>query len=251
MGTGRRLTVLLLALALIGIPAAVLRIGCVGASCRSDAAAVAAPAPFCSSPTDLRTLITAGYVRRALPRRARDRGLTPVVSGGVPWPSEASSADAGAVELDFVGRGIRNTRLPPGVSLDQVAPTLEPLLGLHRAHPEVRAGTAIPGVVRNRTKAPLVVLVVSKGIGRSDMRAIVRGRRSWAVGRSNRVSATHRVRRSPVRCRWIRSRSRRRSVPAASPRSTASPARTSATARRQGGARLRTRVPAAGDRDAR
>ena len=168
MGTGRRLTVLLLALALIGIPAAVLRIGCVGASCRSDAAAVAAPAPFCSLPTDLRTLITAGTYDGRSPDVLAIAG-SPVVSGGVPWPSEASSADAGAVELDFVGRGIRNTRLPPGVSLDQVAPTLEPLLGLHRAHPEVRAGTAIPGVVRNRTKAPLVVLVVSKGIGRSDM----------------------------------------------------------------------------------
>ncbi len=163
------MTVLLLALALIGIPAAVLRIGCVGASCRSDAAAVAAPAPFCSLPADLRTLITAGTYDGRSPDVLAIAGSAPVVSGGVPWPSEASSTDAGAVELDFVGRGIRSTRLPPGVSLDQVAPTLEPLLGLHRAHPEVRAGTAIPGVGRPGAQTPLVVLVVSMGIGRSDV----------------------------------------------------------------------------------
>ena len=129
------MTVLLLALALIGIPAAVLRIGCVGASCRSDAAAVAAPAPFCSLPADLRTLITAGTYDGRSPDVLAIAGSAPVLSGGVPWPSEASSADAGAVELDFVGRGIRSRRLPAGVSLDQVAPTLEPLLGLHRAAP--------------------------------------------------------------------------------------------------------------------
>jgi hypothetical protein len=163
------MTVLLLALALIGIPAAVLRIGCVGASCRSDAAAVGAPAPFCSLPADLRTLITAGTYDGRSPDVLAIAGSTPVVSGSVPWPSETSTAAGGAVELDFVGRGIQSRRLPAQVSLDQVAPTLEPLLGLHRAHPEVRAGTAIPGVVRNGAKAPLVVLVVSKGIGRSEV----------------------------------------------------------------------------------
>jgi hypothetical protein len=164
------MTVLLLALALIGIPAAVLRIGCVGASCRSDASAVAAPAPFCSLPTDLRTLITAGTYDGRSPDVLAIAGSTSVVSGGVAWPSETSTTAAGTVELDFVGRGVHSTRLPPGVSLDQVAPTLEPLLGLRRAHPEVRAGTAIAGVVRKGARTPLVVLVVSKGVGRSDLR---------------------------------------------------------------------------------
>src|SRR6478736_312389 len=126
MATGRRMTVLLLALALIGIPAAVLRVGCVGNSCRSDASAVAAPAPFCSLPTDLRTLITAGTYDGRSPDVLAIAGSTPVVSGGVSWPSETSTTAAGTVELDFVGRGVHSTRLPPGVSLDQVAPTLEP-----------------------------------------------------------------------------------------------------------------------------
>jgi hypothetical protein len=170
MATGRRLTVLLVALALIGIPAAVLRIGCVGASCRSDASAVAAPAPFCSLPADLRTLITAGTYDGRSPDVLGIAGSTPVVSDGVPWPSETATTAEGTVELDFVGHGVRTMRLPRGVSLDQVAPTLATILGLHRAHPEVRAGTAIPGVVRPGAHTPLVVLVVSKGVGRSDLK---------------------------------------------------------------------------------
>ena len=65
MGTGRRLAVLLIALALLGIPAAALRADCAGASCRSNAAA-ATPAPFCALPADLRALITGRDVRGAI-----------------------------------------------------------------------------------------------------------------------------------------------------------------------------------------
>lgn len=170
MNTGRRLTVLLVALAVIGIPAAVLRIGCVGNSCRSDAAAVAAPAPFCSLPAAVRTLITNGTYDGRSPDVIGVGGSTPVVTDGVSWPSETASATVGSVDLAFVGRGIRNGRLPTGVSLDQVAPTLEPLLGSHRPHPEVRAGTAISGVVASGARSPLVVLLVEKGIGASGAR---------------------------------------------------------------------------------
>ncbi|MFL5791031.1 MAG: hypothetical protein ACJ76A_05950 [Actinomycetota bacterium] len=170
MGTGRRLTVLLVALGLIGIPAAVLRVGCVGKSCRSDAAAVSAPAPFCSLPADLRTLITAGTYDGRSPDVIGVAGSAPVLTGGVPWPSEGTTGRSGSVDLTFVGRAIKSGRSLAGVSLDQVAPTLEPLLGLHRPHPEVRAGTAIPGVVAPGATTPLVVLLVDKGIGASGMR---------------------------------------------------------------------------------
>src|SRR5262245_33871458 len=170
MNTGRRLTVLLVALAVIGIPAAVLRIGCVGNSCRSDAAAVAAPAPFCSLPAAVRTLITNGTYDGRSPDVIGVGGGTPVVTDGVAWPSETATGEAASVELNFVGRGIRSGRAPTGVSLDQVAPTLEPLLGLHRPHPEVRAGTAIKGVVAPGARTPLVVLLVEKGIGSSGVR---------------------------------------------------------------------------------
>jgi len=94
-------------------------------------------------------------------------GSTPVVTHGVPWPSEGTTGRQGSVDLAFVGRGIRRGRLPAGVSLDQVAPTLEPLLGMHRPHPEVRAGTAISGVAEQDAHTPLVVLIVEKGIGSS------------------------------------------------------------------------------------
>jgi hypothetical protein len=170
MNTGRRLTVLLVALALIGIPAAVLRIGCVGNSCRSDAAAVAAPAPFCSLPADLRALITAGTYDGRSPDVVGVGGSTPVVTAGVAWPSETTTTQPGSVDLAFVARGIRAGRSPAGVSLDQVAPTLEPLLGLHRPHPEVRAGTPIQGMVRAGSRSPLVVLVVAKGVGSLGLR---------------------------------------------------------------------------------
>ncbi len=178
MGTGRRLAVLLLAFGLIGLPAAVMRIGCVGESCRSEAVA-ATPAPFCSLPADLRALITTGTYPDGgrSPDAMAVAGSTPVVTdvgGGVevPWPSEAEARrSAMAAPLWFVGRGIRNEKLPPDLTLDQVAPTLEPLLGLRRAHPDVRSGTAIPNVVEPRATSPLVVLIAWKGIGQSDLGA--------------------------------------------------------------------------------
>jgi hypothetical protein len=170
MNTGRRLTVLLVALGLIGIPAAVLRIGCVGNSCRSDAAAVAAPAPFCSLPADLRTLITAGTYDGRSPDVIGVGGSTPVVTDGVAWPADTLTAGAGSVGYAFIGRGVSSGRSPAKVSLDQVAPTLEPLLGLHRPHPEVRAGTAISDVVAAGARSPLVVLVVEKGVSTLGVR---------------------------------------------------------------------------------
>jgi len=178
MGTGRRLAVLLLAFGLIGLPAAVMRIGCVGESCRSEAVA-ATPAPFCSLPADLRALITAGTYPDGgrSPDAMAVAGSTPVVTdvgGGVevPWPSEAEARRSEmAAPLWFVGRGIRDEKLPSDLTLDQVAPTLEPLLGLRRAHPDVRSGTEIGGVVEPQATSPLVVLIVWKGIGQSDLEA--------------------------------------------------------------------------------
>jgi len=173
MGTDRRLAALLLALGLIGAPAAVLRVGCVGASCR-PAAVAAAPAPFCSLPADLRALVGAGTYEGRSPDVMAVAGSTPVVSdigGGVevPWPSaDGARRSAMSVPLRFFGRGIRNGKIPAGVTLDRVAPTLEPVLGLRRAHPDVRSGTAIPDVSRSGVTSPLVILIAWRGVGRSD-----------------------------------------------------------------------------------
>jgi hypothetical protein len=74
-----------------------------------------------------------------------------------------------AAPLLFIGRGVRTTTLPPGVGLDQIAPTLEPILGFRRPHPEVRNGVAIPGVAQPANATPLVVLIVWKGVGTRDV----------------------------------------------------------------------------------
>jgi hypothetical protein len=172
MGTGRRLAVLLLAFGLIGIPAAVLRVGCVGASCRSTAVA-AAPAPFCSLPTEVRDLISTGTYEGRSPDVLGVAGTTPVVSQvdhvTMPWPSEEASTSARTVPLEFVGRSIQGRTLPPGITLDRIAPTLAAILGIDRAHPDVRSGTAIPGIVAPGAPSPLAVIIAMKGIGRADM----------------------------------------------------------------------------------
>jgi hypothetical protein len=115
-------------------------------------------------------LITAGTYDGRSPDVVGIAASTPVVTDGVAWPSEAATATAGSVGYTFIGRGVRSDRPPARVSLDQVAPTLEPLLGLDRPHPEVRAGTAIPGVVASRARTPLVVLIVEKGIDTPGVR---------------------------------------------------------------------------------
>ena len=172
MGTGRRLAVLLIALALIGVPAAALRASCAGASCRSSAAA-GTPAPFCALPADLRTLITAGTYEGRSPDVLGVAGSTPLTSDvgagvTVSWPSDAQ-ARASSVPLLFLGTGIRTTELSSTLGLDQISPTLEPLLGLERPHPEVRHGVAIPGVAIPGRSTPLVVLIVWKQVGMSDI----------------------------------------------------------------------------------
>jgi len=188
MGTGRRLAVLLIALALIGVPAAALRASCAGASCRSSAAA-GTPAPFCALPADLRTLITAGTYEGRSPDALGVAGAQPLVSIvdyvrgrpiRVPWPSEAVAEPAAmAAPLLFIGRDIRTSTLPAGVGLDQIAPTLEPILGFRRPHPEVRSGQAIPGVARPRVATRLVVLIMWKGVGARDVSG---GRAPWLRG---------------------------------------------------------------------
>lgn len=172
MGTGRRLATLLIALALIGVPAAALRVSCAGASCASSAAA-GTPAPFCALPADLRALITEGTYEGRSPDAlgvAGSRTVTSDIGSGaqVPWPSE-EQAGTSSVPLLFMGTGIRTGALPTNLGLDQVAPTLEPLVGLTRSHPEVRDGVAIPGVAIAGRSTPLVVMIVWKGVGTRDV----------------------------------------------------------------------------------
>jgi hypothetical protein len=177
VGTGKRLATLLVILGLVGAPAVALRVFCVGNSC-DGASARTAPIPFCGLPSDVRTLVTAGFYDARSPDAIGVTGssslVTPIGDGfAVPWPSASVTPASMSVPLAIVGPGIRTRRLHD-VGLDRIAPTVTPLLGITRPHPEVRSGTALPGVVAPEARSPLVVTIVWKGVGMPEVSA------SWA-----------------------------------------------------------------------
>ncbi|MGZ4148786.1 MAG: hypothetical protein ACXVQJ_01970 [Actinomycetota bacterium] len=184
MGTGRRLATLLVILGVIGAPAVAMRAFCLGNSCDS-AQAGTSTIPFCGLPADIRTLVTAGFYDARSPDAIGVTGasslVTPIGDGlAVPWPSTAATPASMAVPLAIVGPQIRTQRLH-GAGLDRIAPTVTPLLGIRRPHPEVRSGTALPGVVVPGARSPLVVTIVWKGVGMPEVGA------SW--GRDARALA--------------------------------------------------------------
>ncbi|HEX7248218.1 MAG TPA: hypothetical protein VF351_08980 [Actinomycetota bacterium] len=188
MPVGRRLSLLLLVLAIVGAPAVALRALCVGRAC--DAGATArAPVPFCGLPAELRREIAAGSREGRSPDvMATTSGLEVVsteMPGGrrIPWPGISGSAGPDTrVPVAFFGPGIPRSEMPPGVTLDAIAPTLEDIVGLRREHPEVRTGDAIPGVGRpSGSRTPLIVVVAWKGLGTPDLE---RAPDSWPFLRS-------------------------------------------------------------------
>lgn len=178
---GRRLSSLLLVLALVGAPAVVLRILCVGNSCDAGEASAQATVPFCPLPQGLRHEVAAGFREGRSPDvMAATEGLdvvsTQVQRGTrVPWPgSEEIDGVPGLpdtrVPIVFLGAGVRPGGLPTGSGLDAIAPTLEAITGFRRAHPEVRTGAAIDGVAAEGSDAPpLVVIIAWKGLGTTDL----------------------------------------------------------------------------------
>lgn len=167
----RRLTTLLLVLGLIAVPAAALRAFCVGNSCGTGEERTGS-VPFCSLPPDVRDLVTAGFYEGRSPDVLGVTGGTAVTTDlrdlDVAWPSIGTVDDR--VPLVFLGDGIKAATLPDDAVLDQVAPTIEPLLGIERPFPEVRSGSALPGV-GSEGPVPLVVLVVWKGVGIPELEA--------------------------------------------------------------------------------
>lgn len=169
---GRRLLVLLLVLAAIGIPAGVLRAACAGNSCLSTGGA--ARVPFCPLPQDLKADIAAGY------REGRSPDVLAVtridsVYGGTDdpstalWPSQAGASTT-AVPIVFAGTGVtKGVTLPEGAQLDQIAPTISDVIGFKRAFPNVRTGVAVPGIADG--EHPHMILEVAlKGVGSADLR---------------------------------------------------------------------------------
>jgi len=169
--TGRRLTVLLLALLLIGAPAVVLSVACVGKSCQTTSVAKA-EVPFCPLPAELRTLLENGFYKGRSPevfavaKEANVHGGTGGRASGAssiwPYPDQASET---TVPIVLYGDGvISGADVPDGTGVDQIAPTLANIVGLGRGHPEVRAGVAIDGIWERATPR-LVVMVGIKGLG--------------------------------------------------------------------------------------
>lgn len=166
---------LLVVLAVVGAPAVALHALCVGASCDADDATQSAM-PFCSLPAPTRALIAAGFREGRSPDVIGVSASTPRVTSddatATTWPwAGATPADL-EVPLAFAGPVIAGGELPPAALAD-VAPTLEPLLGLRRPHPEVRGGREIVGVVHPGTAVPLVVTIVWKGGGAGERPAAV------------------------------------------------------------------------------
>lgn len=167
----RRLSSLLLALAVIGAPALIARAFCLGKSCDSGASAEAA-VPFCPLPSALRALVAAGFRSERSPDVMGATGPTPALTSSsgvdVPWPSEAGLRDT-QVPIVFLGPGIDHRRLPPGTGLDRIAPTLAAIAGFDPPHPEVRSGDAVPGIGGGGAGVPLLVEIVWKGVGTQDL----------------------------------------------------------------------------------
>jgi hypothetical protein len=165
VASGRRLAVLVVALALVGAPAVALRAFCVGQSC-DDEEQVATAVPFCPLPADLRAQIVAGYRQSRSPDvMAATQGGGVAEDSGVPWPYDPYSPRLNSVPIVFFGHGVSPGRLPDGVGVDRIAPTIAALIGFDRSHPDVRSGTALRNAVDAGAGSPLVVEIVWQGVG--------------------------------------------------------------------------------------
>jgi hypothetical protein len=172
---GRRLLALLIVLAVVGLPAGVLRAVCAGNSCR-NADASSARVPFCPLPKDLKANIVAGF------REGRSPDVLAVTNGrtlvggtdptdaGVPWPT-LRAARTTAVPIVFAGTGVDPAAaVPDGVGLDQIAPTIAEAIGLRRPHPGVRSGEPVTGISSGE-RPRLVLEVAWKGVGQAELDA--------------------------------------------------------------------------------
>ena len=173
-----RLLSLVIVVAALGAPAAVLRGLCVGHSCDEEASA-ASEVPFCSLPDDLRRLFAAGF-EGELHRSPDILGVTgPTgVSGRTvfgpddpasAWPSREGRSTR--VPIVFTGAGVDpEASVPDGTGLDDVAPTIAAVLGFQRSNPQVRSGVAVEGVASGQPPR-LVIEVALKNVGSSDVDA--------------------------------------------------------------------------------
>ncbi|HSL09792.1 MAG TPA: hypothetical protein VLA82_00555 [Actinomycetota bacterium] len=177
--TARRLVTLLVILGVVGAPAVALRALCVGAACDGEPARERA-VPFCSLPAQVRELLVAGFREGRSPDAL---GVTrpDVLLGSdgrdaTPWPSTADGDPRATVPLVLLGEGVTGGSLPRA-RLDDVAPTVEPLLGVRRPFPGVRSGTSLAGVLDPEARTSLLVTIVWKHVDADALPAFRRALR--------------------------------------------------------------------------
>ena len=163
---------MLVVLAAIGIPAAVLTATCAGRSCDASGGE-AVRVPFCPLPDAVKEGVVYGFREGRSPDVLAVADRTPVVTdvdgARTPWPAVADSDPR--VPIVFAGAGVsRDASVSDGTTLDVVAPTVSDALGFERAFPEVRSGTAVPGVA-NGNRPRLVLLIAWKGVGSAELEA--------------------------------------------------------------------------------
>ena len=165
----RRTLILLLAAALVGLPAGVLRALCAGQSCDAPSEA-RARAPFCSLPEDVRTRLADGFRDGRSPEVFGIAGDVAVRGHSGPGKPAWPSVHDGRIEsaLAFWGAGIdEKGRIRDGTTLDAVAPTVAEVIGLERPHPEVRSGKAIDGIASGAP--PRLVLLAVLDVTPQDL----------------------------------------------------------------------------------
>jgi hypothetical protein len=167
---GHRAAAFFAAAALMGLPAGVLRVLCLGNVCevRSEASA---NTPFCSLPDQVRRLVESGSYEGRSPDIMAVTGPMLIAGGDafkdapVPlWPS-TTLRGTGRVPIVFSGTGVvTGADVPSGTGLDDLSETIAAVIDLRRPHPDVRSGEAVDGVASGETPR-LVLEVVWKGVG--------------------------------------------------------------------------------------
>ena len=81
------------------------------------------------------------------------------------WPRSPYDRTTNNVPIVFFGHGVDPGRLPNGIGVDRIAPTIAGIMGYQRPHPEIRSGTPIAEAVTAGEPPTLVVELVWRGVG--------------------------------------------------------------------------------------
>ncbi|HWL65957.1 MAG TPA: hypothetical protein VNP73_08285 [Actinomycetota bacterium] len=173
MHPDRRVVSILALLALIAIPAAVLRVLCLGRACEEERTR-AAQVPFCSLPASVRDRIAAGYRDGRSPDVLAVTEPTVVLTAGsssqvardnTVWPALGDGPDL--VPIVFYGHGVA-TQGSITAGIEDISPTAAEIIGFDIPHPEVRAGRPVEGVASGDPPR-LFVYVILEGASPEDL----------------------------------------------------------------------------------